>query len=331
MSDVTTTVAATATAAGATDFQRTRSKVWFPCADDDYDDVDDAAGHRRPHGSPWRRRQPSTSPDSCRRVSSGSPSNGSHRSQDSGFSDSESGGGGGGGGNSPPGPSNGNVRPGQSATDRLPDEERSAAEKACRGSAVVAAALEPPCDCFLPACELSRKFRSYEHVTAAASPPFIKHPGADLQRSSSPHPPSRTPNRTCFIVDELPKSPKAAAAAAVVVGSDGSLPPPPPPSQATPSSAKSFDGNFDRSTNVTVVENVVVADGSPQRDHHPIIEPPAPFDDDRHDFDSSDGGPDGPPVHASTPKSAKTRCCTPGPCRGKELQLRKAEPDTFDR
>lgn len=318
-----------------TDFQRTRSKVWFPALDDD--DDDDIIGHLQQHQHSWRR-QPSSSPES-RRVSSGSPSNGSHKSQDSGFSDSESGGG------SPPGPSNGARQPrsakGAFAADRLPDgvlpEEAPAANPGGTlksPPSTFAHPEPPPCDCFLPACELSRKFRSYEHVTVTAddtaSSPFrllCNKPPAAAETDGPQSP--RTPNRTCFIVDELPKS----------GGSVASLPPPP---LSTPSSAKSFD--FDQSENVTVVENV-----GPREDReNVIIEPPTLFVDRLNDdmvdgcnrsgdVVSSDDGElsDGPdtPEHTSTPKSTKNRCCTPRLHNKKDLQLRKPKnlQKSFDR
>lgn len=337
-----------------TDFQRTRSKVWFPSLDDDdYDD--DIIGHvlQQQHRQHSWRRQPSSSPES-RRVSSGSPSNGSHQSQDSGFSDSESGGGGGG---SPPGPPNGVRLPG----GVLP--EKAAPDGTLLPSDIDRPRLEPPpCDCFLPACELSRKFRSYEHVTASVADDVVSSPLFRLQPRDKPPAAATvdgpqqspcTPNRTCFIVDELPKSGGSvgsAVAAAV-------LPPPPPlPLQSTPGSTKSLD--FDQSENVTVVENV-----GPREDReNAIIEPPTPFvdrlsqneddaldgcdrsagaadvavasPDDGGDESSCDELLDAPPEHTSTPKSTKNRCCTPSWLHyRKDLQLRKPRnlQKSFDR
>lgn len=143
-----------------TDFQRTRSKVWFPNLDDDDDDI---LQHHNHHS--WRR-QPSSSPES-RRVSSGSPSNGSHRSQDSGFSDSESSG----------SPSSGSSTKGVSVKEDCPmrpDEPTSAFLDELPDGILPEVARIPspcseslplpePCDCFLPACELSRKFASYDY------------------------------------------------------------------------------------------------------------------------------------------------------------------------
>lgn len=261
-----------------TDFQRTRSKVWF--SNDDDEDIQHS----------WRR-QPSSSPES-RRVSSGSPSNGSHKSQDSGFSDSES---------SPLGLSK--VLPKEEQqlqvetnvfTDKLPGGVLSEASVARIPSPCESQQSEI-CNCFFPACELSRKFRSLEYMAAAdASSPFrmTKRYEEEL----------RTPNRTCFIVDELPKS-------NVVL--------------STPSSTKSFDGHFDQSENVTVVENVKSSDGS---NDDLIIDPPTPFVDRINNADSvslcESDRPD-TPEHTSTPKSTKDRCCTPRLYFRKELQLRK--------
>lgn len=303
-----------------TDFQRTRSKVWFPSLDDDDEDV-----HRHRHS--WRR-QPSSSPES-RRVSSGSPSNGSHRSQDSGFSDSESG--------SPPSsgrapsddpkPTKSNdskftnhlpdgVLPDASAADRIPSPSPSQCGEP-------QTPLEP-CDCFLPACELSRKFQSYECTSPAAeitlSPRFRPIPKISYTPISRPEDP-HTPNRTCFIVDELPKSGSVIREQQL---------------QSTPSSAKSFDGHFDRSENVTVVENVVDEpwdNASKNNDDNLIIDPPTPFvdrcfvqsDDDVNaaSLHVESDGPDMTPEHTSTPKSSKNRCCTPRLHYRKELQLKK--------
>lgn len=313
-----------------TDFQRTRSKVWFPNLDDDDDDIQ--------HHS-WRR-QPSSSPES-RRVLSGSPSNGSHKSQDSGFSDSES---------SPLGLSSKGLsrqpkdeddddddndgkrqRPDAMnafAADQLSDDALPEAHlSSCRtpsSTAIHATSTCPPepCDCFLPACELSRKFRSYEYVPRIcdaadliAATPF--RPTAVRYAAAATVEP-RTPNRTCFIVDELPKS------------GGGTTPAQP---QSTPSSVKSFDGHFDRSENVTVVENVGSnPDGDDDDDKSMIIDPPTPFVDrlqndaaDAVIIDSlceSNGGLD-VPEHTSTPKSTKDRCSTPRLHYRKDLQLRK--------
>ncbi|VVC30242.1 Hypothetical protein CINCED_3A021057 [Cinara cedri] len=276
-----------------TDFQRTRSKVWFSNLDVDDDDVH--------HLHSWRR-QPSSSPES-RRVSSGSPSNGSHRSQDSGFSDSES---------SPPGPSRsllpkddqnrpcGNV--GSSFADELPNGVLPETSAPCW---VPSQSETPePCSCFLPACELSRKFR-FSPTTRTLS-----------QQAEEPV----TPNRTCFIVDELPKS---SGGSGVVLQL-----------QSTPSSIKSFDGHFDRSENITVVENVKQDDSGAGDGDDLIIEPPTPFVDhfctDRDTPDAaslSNGSEDGPdtPEHTSTPKSTKDRCSTPRFHYRKELQMKKSK------
>lgn len=289
-----------------TDFQRTRSKVWYSNLDVDDDDVH--------HLHSWRR-QPSSSPES-RRVSSGSPSNGSHRSQDSGFSDSES---------SPPGPSRGLLPkdgPQRSVgnienpfTNELPDGVLSETTAPCW---VPSQSKTPePCSCFLPACELSRKFR------------FSPATGPLSQQAEEPV----TPNRTCFIVDELPKSGGSG-------GGGGAL----PQLQATPSSVKSFDGHFDQSENVTVVENVQQNGGGADNDvgDDLIIEPPTPFvdrfctDHDASDatsfYSGSDNGPD-TPEHTSTPKSTKDRCCTPRFHYRKEQQLRKQQnlQNSYDR
>jgi len=111
----------------------------------------------------------------------------------------------------------------------------------------------------------------------------------------------RTPNRTCFIVDELPK-----------IGGGAVL--------STPSSINSFD----RSENVTVVENVrgVVGQGvdDDNDDRQLIIDPPTPFVDrvGNDDADSLSDGPDTPPDHTSTPKSTKNGYCTPKPNYRKE-------------
>lgn len=309
-----------------TDFQRTRSKVWFPTLDDDDEDI----GHLHS----WRR-QPSSSPES-RRVSSGSPSNGSHRSQDSGFSDSESGG-------SPPGPSAAAAAAAGMRPARLPDGVLPELPTACEAAphaAVPATDSDPHCDCFLPACELSRKFRSYEHVTAAveAASSFRTPTAAAKTHAQEPSP--RTPNRTCFIVDLLPKSGGGSSAGPQTPSSAAQL--------STPGSVKSFDGHFDQSENVTVVENVnqPPTDGDDRGDL--IIEPPTPFVDRFSDDDAVDGGDrvaaglgdgeplsDGPdsPEHTSTPKSTKNRCCTPKLHYRKELQLRKPKnlQASFDR
>lgn len=151
-----------------TDFQRTRSKVWFPNLDDDDEDILQHHNHHL-----WRR-QPSSSPES-RRVSSGSPSNGSHRSQDSGFSDSDSSG----------SPSSGSstkgasvkedchIRPNEPASpfaNELPDGVLPEIPVARIPSPCNESSRPPePCDCFLPACELSRKFASYDFDVTAAS------------------------------------------------------------------------------------------------------------------------------------------------------------------
>ncbi|XP_025411976.1 protein inscuteable homolog isoform X2 [Sipha flava] len=261
-----------------TDFQRTRSKVWF--SNDDDEDI---------HHS-WRR-QPSSSPES-RRVLSGSPSNGSHKSQDSGFSDSES---------SPLGLSKALPK----EEKQLQDETNVFTDKLPGGilSETSVSRIPSPCEsqqsdicnCFLPACELSRKFRSLEYVADAdTSSPFRKTKRYEEEL--------RTPNRTCFIVDELPKS-------NVVL--------------STPSSTKSFDGHFDQSENVTVVENVKQDGGS---NDNLIIDPPTPFVDRLNNADSislcESDRPD-TPEHTSTPKSTKDRCCTPKLHYRKELQLRK--------
>lgn len=259
-----------------TDFQRTRSKVWF--LNDDDEDI---------HHS-WRR-QPSSSPES-RRVSSGSPSNGSHKSQDSGFSDSES---------SPLGLSKTLPKEIKQLdetnvfTDKLPGGVLSEASVA-RSPSPCESQQSEICNCFLPACELSRKFRSLEYVAADTSSPFR------LTKRYEEEP--RTPNRTCFIVDEIPKS-------NVVL--------------STPSSTKSFDGHFDQSENVTVVENTKES-GTTNDDL--IIDPPTPFIDNLINEDSvsfcESDRPD-TPEHTSTPKSTKDRCCTPRLHYRKELQLRK--------
>lgn len=340
------------------EFQRARSKVWYPSLDDDDEDMHNHHHHHhhlRHHS--WRR-QPSSSPES-RRVSSGSPSNGSHRSQDSGFSDSESG--------SPLGPSS---KPTPTATaaaaaaqaavicvgrpaddghatadsfaDGLPhgvlpeeEEEEEKAEKTARipspcgllreqrPPSVPVEEAPPHCDCFLPACELSRKFRSYDYAS-----PFRPSPVADAASNRRAEEEPRTPNRTCFIVDELPKS-----------GGPRSV-----PLQSTPDSVKSFDGHFDQSENVTVVENVKRDDEDNDDDDgddsnpdvlddgDSIIDPPVPFVDDRlkteQEYDATSvcsSVPDRPdtPEHTSTPKSTKDRCCTPRLQYRKELQLKK--------
>lgn len=274
-----------------TDFQRTRSKVWFSNLD-----IEENDAH---HLHSWRR-QPSSSPES-RRVSSGSPSNGSHRSQDSGFSDSES---------SPPGPSkgllpkNGLQQPGNNIENSFTDELSDGVLPETQGPCWVPSQSETlePCSCFLPACELSRKFR------------FSPTTRPMLQQAEEPV----TPNRTCFIVDELPKS----------GGSGDTL----LQLQSTPSSVKSFDGHFDQSENITVVENVKQDDsgeGGNDNCDNLIIEPPTPFIDSfyaEHDvmslYSGSDDGPD-TPDNTSTPKSTKNRCCTPRFHYRKELQLRK--------
>lgn len=300
-----------------TDFQRTRSKVWFS---NPYDDDDDMRGHS------WRR-QPSSSPES-RRVSTGSPSNGSHKSQDSGFSDSESG--------SPQGSKGSAAAVTNVFADLLSLSTADAASPeapvaACRVSPSPSPSPSPSsspsrlsplplpssspsaaehCDCPLPACELSRKFTPFR-------PTAKWYVAADDERTSP-----RTPNRTCFIVDELPKSGVAALS-------------------STPGSVRSFDGHFDRSENVTVVENVVADehddDGGGVGDDPMIIEPPTPFVDRFNDAASADDccesdGPD-TPEHTSTPKSAKDRCCTPRLHYRKELQLRKPKNllNAFDR
>lgn len=306
-----------------TDFQRTRSKVWFPSPDDDDEDV----LHHRQHLHPpqkqqqhhrvhsWRR-QPSSSPES-RRVSSGSPSNGSHRSQDSGFSDSESGG-------SPPASSSAGApsRTVAAATaavvrsfgDRSRDDDEEDDDALAVAGTISPSRFEPsaePCDCLLPACELSRKFRSYRYGGDAVAPDAALSPFAPNAKRHAEE--QRTPNRTCFIVDELPKN-----------GSDGGAM---PQQLSTPSSTKSFDGHFDRSENVTVVENVC-NDGQDDGDGRQlIIDPPTPFVDRADEADSLS---DAPPEHTSTPKSSKNRCCTPKMHCRKELQLRKPKNTTVD-
>lgn len=306
-----------------TDFQRTRSKVWFPNLDDDDDDIQ--------HHHSWRR-QPSSSPES-RRVLSGSPSNGSHKSQDSGFSDSES---------SPLGMSR-HAKDEDDGDDDNNDGKRQRPDgvlpeahfPSCRtpsstdGHATSTCPPEP-CDCFLPACELSRKFRSYEYVprTCDAADPMMAatplRPTAVRYGLAAVEEP-RTPNRTCFIVDELPKS-----------GGGGTTPAQP---QSTPGSVKSFDGHFNRSENVTVVENVggKQQDGNDNDDDDDdddksmIIDPPTPFvdrlqndaaDTSVESLSESNGGLDAP-EHTSTPKSTKDRCCTPRLHYRKDLQLKK--------
>lgn len=303
------------------DFQRARSKVWYPSLDNDDEDM-----HHHHHS--WRR-QPSSSPES-RRVSSGSPSNGSHKSQDSGFSDSES--------SSLLGPSSkpstiaaaviGTEQPADGHTTDsftnvlphgvLPEEGAPTAV----AEILLPCDLRDPrpsptpeeeahCDCFLPACELSRKFRTYDYASPFRPP--IATAAASRRTEEEP----RTPNRTCFIVDELPKSggPRAVTL------------------QSTPSSVKSFDGHFDQSENVTVVENVKPDDDG-DGDHidgDSIIDPPIPFVDDRLKIEQEDttsvcsSVPDRPdtPEHTSTPKSSKDRCCTPRLHYRKELQLKK--------
>lgn len=131
----------------------------------------------------------------------------------------------------------------------------------------------------------------------------------------------RTPNRTCFIVDELPKNSNAVTAIL-----------------STPSSTKSFD--FDRSENVTVVEKIN-RDVENADDDDLIIEPPTPFVDrlnnalEQDDTESlcSESDRPGTPEHTSTPKSTKNRCCTPRLHYRKELQLRKPknQQNTIDR
>lgn len=266
-----------------TDFQRTRSKVWFPNLDDDDEDI---------HHS-WRR-QPSSSPES-RRVSSGSPSNGSHKSQDSGFSDSES---------SPLGlskalPKEDKQHDNTNAfTDKLPDGVLPEATVPRVPSPCEPHPQTPNhCNCLLPACELSRKFHSFEFVTAEETTPFRQ----TTKRYEKE--PARTPNRTCFIVDELPKTPLILS---------------------TPSSVKSFDGHFDQSENVTVVENI--KQDCIKNNELLIIDPPTPFVDRLNDVDTvslCESDRPGSPEHTSTPKSTKNRCCTPRLHYRKDLQLRK--------
>lgn len=289
-----------------TDFQRTRSKVWFPNLDDDDDDM---------HHS-WRR-QPSSSPES-RRVSTGSPSNGSHKSQDSGFSDSESSttttSPSGSSSSSKGGLSSVNLHQTNEFTDVLPDGVLPEVPVARVADQPCGSQPQPPehCDCFLPACELSRRFRSYELVSGGGgggtttvaeltAAEFLPSPFKPTKKHTEL---LRTPNRTCFIVDELPKS-------------NATL-------SSTPGSVKSFDGHFDRSENVTVVENVQQPDNS-DGDNESIIDPPTPFVDRLNDdvsFSESDR-PETPPEHTSTPKSTKDRCCTPRLHYRKDLQLRK--------
>lgn len=307
-----------------TDFQRTRSKVWFPSLDDDDED-----NHRYRHS--WRR-QPSSSPES-RRVSSGSPSNGSHRSQDSGFSDSESG--------SPPSsgrPPSDDPKDTKSNDsefiDHLPDGVLPEVSMACRIPSPSQCGKSPtppePCDCFLPACELSRKFRSYECASPATettlSPQFKPTPKRLYTPGARPEE-LCTPNRTCFIVDELPKSGTTIREQQL---------------QSTPGSVRSFDGHFDQSENVTVVENVVdePRENGSNNDDNLIIDPPTPFVDryfnqgdddvDAVSLHVESDGPDMTPEHTSTPKSSKNRCCTPKLYYRKELQLRK-QKTTSDR
>ncbi|XP_015380018.1 PREDICTED: protein inscuteable homolog [Diuraphis noxia] len=274
-----------------TDFQRTRSKVWFPNLDDDDEDI---------HHS-WRR-QPSSSPES-RRISSGSPSNGSHKSQDSGFSDSES---------SPLGLSKALLKEDKQQkntnafTDQLPDGVLPEALVPRVPSPCEPQPQSPNhCNCFLPACELSRKFRSFEYVAVEETSPFRPTP---KKYEEEP----RTPNRTCFIVDELPKT-------SVVL--------------LTPSSVKSFDGHFDQSENVTVVENIKQ---DCIKNNDLIIDPPTPFVDRFNDADTvslCESDRPGSPEHTSTPKSTKNRCCTPRLHYRKDLQLRKPKhlKDSFNR
>jgi len=166
---------------------------------------------------------------------------------------------------------------------------------------------QPPnhCNCFLPACELSRKFRSFEFVTAEETPQF-----RPTTKKYEEEP--RTPNRTCFIVDELPKT-------SVVL--------------STPSPVKSFDGHFDQSENVTVVENI---NQDCIKNTDLIIEPPTPFVDRFNDADTvslCESDRPGSPEHTSTPKSTKNRCCTPRLHYRKDLQLRKPKhlKDSFYR
>lgn len=274
-----------------TDFQRTRSKVWFPNLDDDDEDI---------HHS-WRR-QPSSSPES-RRVSSGSPSNGSHKSQDSGFSDSES---------SPLGSSKTLPKENKQQdkinafTEQLPDGVLSEVSVPRLSSPCEPQPQSPDhCNCFLPACELSRKFRSFEYVTADETSPF-RLPTKRFEEEP------RTPNRTCFIVDELPKT------NAVLL--------------STPSSVKSFDGHFDQSENVTVVENIKQ---DCVKNNELIIDPPKPFVDCYNNEDTvslCESDKPGTPEHTSTPKSTKNRCCTPRLHYRKDLQLRKPKhlKDSFN-
>lgn len=274
-----------------TDFQRTRSKVWFPNLDDDDEDI---------HHS-WRR-QPSSSPES-RRVSSVSPSNGSHKSQDSGFSDSES--------NSLASskalPKADKLENTNLFTDKFPGEVLYESPVSRVPSPCEPQPQSPDhCNCFLPACELSRKFSSYDYVTAEETSPFrptIKG------REEEPC----MPNRTCFIVDELPKT-------SVVL-------------LATPSSVKSFDSHFDVSENVTVVENIK---RDCTKNDELIIDPPTPFVDRLNGADTvslCESDTPGIPDHTSTPKSSKNRCCTPRLYYKKELQLRKPKhlQDSFNR
>lgn len=289
--------------------------MWFLNLDDDDDDIQ----HRS-----WRR-QPSSSPES-RRVSSGSPSNGSHKSQDSGFSDSES------SGSSLQGPSSKdsplkdeNDDSNGTAADSLVDNKTprmmlSETTSMAANRVIIPCTETEECDCFLPACELSRKFRSYECTAAVEATP-IKWCNAINE--------PRTPNRTCFIVDELPKN----------NGNSGIT-----TQQSTPSSMKSFDGHFDQSENVTVVENVKRDDdGDEHEDDDLIIEPPTPFVD-RFNNDVLEDDATGvslcsesnalnTPEHTSTPKSTKDRCCTPRLHYRKDLQLRKPKKlqYSFDR
>jgi len=116
-------------------------------------------------------------------------------------------------------------------------------------------------------------------------------------------------------VDELPKS-------------GGAVPAVQQPS--TPS----FDGDFDRSENVTVVENVRNIgehDDDDDDGRQLIIDPPTPFVDRADDVDSLSDGPDAPPEHTSTPKSTKNRCCTPKLHYRKQLQLRKPQNADVER
>lgn len=190
------------------DFRRTRSKVWWSNYFQDEDEPEQKQSSLGRTGARRSWRQPAVVETNSNRNSSSSPSSGSQKSQDSGFSDSES-----------------SSSPSSCASST--DTRNSSGESQITAFELTKAPATPGSGQHTPVNRIPRptliknrrKEEAAESISHYLADCYFPVPTAATVASSElpsscTSPPASPGDRTCFIVDELPKRPSEPASPA---------------------------------------------------------------------------------------------------------------------